>query len=259
MRIAIISLDQVWENKLENIRRIEEVLQKIKTRAEYVIFPELTLTGFTMQSNVFYEELVSSESISVFSSLAKAININLIFGMITKNGDSYSNTCIAMNRKGDIEGTYNKLHPFSYSKEHENYIGGTQLGAVDWPGGWGLTICYDLRFPELFQALSKNNAVIVNIANWPKARINHWYSLLVARAIENQSFMIGVNRIGVDGNHLEYEKSSVIISPTGIKLNPLESDSEYDVFEIDIDDAVDYRKNFPVKADRKIEFYKSIL
>ena len=120
-----------------------------------------------------------------------------------------------------------------------------------------MSICYDLRFPELYQQLSKSNLILVNIANWPNTRITHWKTLLKARSIENQSFMIGVNRTGSDGNGLEYEESSLVFSPSGEEIYPLEISDEIKIFDLDLNIAMDSRKRFPFKNDRKKNIYKN--
>ncbi len=119
----------------------------------------------------------------------------------------------------------------------------------------GCFICYDLRFPEIFQVSSKKNQVIIVIANWPKPRIMHWDALLKARAIENQAFIIGVNRAG-EGNGLLYEESSVVYSPYGERVTK-KSQEEIIYADIDIEEALRYRKEFPLKNDRREKFYKS--
>lgn len=260
MRIALVSFNPLWEDKLGNIHRVESLLQKVVSLgADYVVFPEMTLTGFSMNSVDLGEPLENSETLKHFQYVASSLGLNIIFGMITKQDGNYYNTCMAINKIGQIEAYYDKVHPFSFSGEDQYYAAGHRLSSVGWPGGWGLTVCYDLRFPELYQALSFHNMILINIASWPEKRIHHWHSLLVARAIENQSFMIGVNRTGSDGNGLSYIKSSTIISPEGQILSPVKTDKEIDIYEINVENAEQFRKDFPVKKDRKTEFYKDII
>jgi predicted amidohydrolase len=113
-----------------------------------------------------------------------------------------------------------------------------------------------LRFPELYQELSKENLILLNIANWPKARVAHWRTLLNARAIENQSFMIGVNRSGVDGKGLDYEESSCVFSPLGEKTEPIEAKGVVKIYDLNLEEAIMYRKSFPVKSDRRNIIYR---
>lgn len=123
----------------------------------------------------------------------------------------------------------------------------------------GLTICYDLRFPELYSALGKQCDLIINIANWPARRIDHWHALLKARTIENQIYIVGVNRISKDGKGLEYVKSSQVVNPNGELLNPDMSEDVVDIVDIDPEYVGQFKKILSTTQDRKLTFYKSIL
>lgn len=256
MRIAIVSLDSVWEDKQANLIAIENVIKSIGKNAEYVIFPEMTLTGFSVANLALAEDFENSDSIKYIQNIAKRNEINIVFGILISRGDEKYNSCIAINKNGQIAGSYEKIHLFSFSGEDKLITAGNHVKSLSWEGGWGLTICFDLRFPELYQELSKQNLILLNIANWPKSRILHWKTLLNARAIENQSFMIGVNRIGVDENGLEYEESSSIFSPIGDNLEPIMSIDNIRIFDLNIEEAILYRTNFPIKNDRRNTIYQ---
>jgi predicted amidohydrolase len=122
----------------------------------------------------------------------------------------------------------------------------------------GLTICYDLRFPELYAGLAKESDVLINIANWPKKRVDHWDTLLKARAIENQIFVLGVNRIGIDGNNLEYQESSNVFNANGEKVE-YNSFKDMKIFKIDKNFTTDFKSKFNTTNDRKIKLYKDII
>jgi omega-amidase len=256
MKLAVVSLNSIWEDKQANLEQVERIVQSLNQKAEYVIFPEMSLTGFSMSNLGFAEEFENSNSIRAIQKLAKEHQMNIVFGLMISIGDKTYNSCIAVNNQGKIAGNYEKIHLFSYSGEDDLITGGTQLTSVDWEGGWGLSICFDLRFPEIYQQLSKENLILINIANWPKTRVAHWRTLMNARAIENQSFMVGVNRTGVDGNDLEYEESSCVFSPIGEKLEPFEISGEVRIFDLNLDEAIEYRKKFPIKKDRRNSIYR---
>ncbi|MAC41652.1 MAG: hypothetical protein CMJ05_07670 [Pelagibacterales bacterium] len=257
MKIATISFNSIWENKLGNLVKVEKIINSLKNKAQYVIFPEMTFSGFSMSNLDLAENIYDSKLIIKMQKLAKNNQINILFGLMTKKENKKYNSCICINSNGNIECIYDKIHLFSYSKEDELITPGILPKSIQWKGGWGLSICYDLRFPELYQQLSKSNLVLVNIANWPKTRITHWKTLLKARSIENQSFMIGVNRTGSDGNGLEYVESSFVFSPLGEEIIPLEISDQTKIFDLDLNIAVNSREIFPFKNDQKKNIYKN--
>lgn len=257
MKIATVSFNSIWEDKIVSLIEFERIVRLLKNKAEFVIFPEMTLTGFSVSNLDLAEDLSNSNSIRIIKNIAKENQINILFGMMISKGVDKYNSCIAVNTEGEIVGNYEKIHLFSYSGEDKLMASGNEVKSLSWKGGWGLSICFDLRFPELYQRLSEENLILVNIANWPKSRISHWRTLLNARAVENQSFMIGVNRIGTDGNGLEYEKSSCVFSPTGEKIEPFENSEEIQLFDLNLDEAIEWRKKFPIKNDRRKNIYKN--
>ena len=263
MKIALVSLDQQWENKDANKQKVAATLALIAARytdIDLVVYPEMTLTGFTMESERIKEEEGSSDTIAFFEEQAKKYGVNIAFGVVLAKGDKASNCLVVVSGQGVLLTTYTKIHPFSYANEDAHYQAGNSLKKVNIGGATiGLTICYDLRFPELYQSYSKDCSVILNIANWPERRVSHWRALNKARAIENQVFVVGVNRIGKDGNGLQYVASSEIVSPYGEELKGVSLSEEVAVYEIDLGEVAQYRKEFPVKNDRKITLYKDIL
>lgn len=261
MKIALVSLNQIWEDKEANKTRCQTFIKKAaNSNAEIVIFPEMTLTGFSMNIMKIAEEPEIYSTKEFFVKQAIKYNINIVFGMVTSNHEKALNHSIFVSTEGSLKTIYSKIHPFSFAGENKYFNSGSDLGIIDYlDSKIGLTICYDLRFPELYQALSKESEIIINIANWPAKRIDHWISLLKARAIENQVYMVGVNRTGKDGNGLEYVKSSIIFDPEGKELKSFVSSTEFDLFKLDISKVKVIRNNFPVKQDRRIELYKEIL
>jgi omega-amidase len=261
MRVALVSLNQAWENKELNIKACRSYIQRAKDQnVELVIFPEMTLTAFSMNTKITAEDRSSSETVKFFKDLASEFKIAIVFGVVFRDGDKAINNALMTDRTGVVLGSYSKIHPFSFAGEDKVFNGGDaisylKLGSMT----IGLTICYDLRFPELYSALAKHCDLIINIANWPAKRIEHWYSLLKARAIENQIFIAGVNRTGTDGNGLEYIKSSQVINPNGELLSAVISENEIDIFDIDSGFIVKFRQTFSTTQDRKPALYKSIL
>ena len=260
MKIALISLNQIWENKDENLDLCKKNIENASSlNVDLIIFPEMTLTGFSTNIQQISENAEHSETIENFSNLAKKFNVAIIFGVVIKDKEKALNKSIFIDKKGKLVGDYSKIHPFSFAGEDKYFNAGNKLVNVNFENlNIGLTICYDLRFPELYSLLSKTSDLIINIANWPAKRIDHWNTLLKARAIENQIFIVGVNRTGIDGNKLEYVESSNIFNANGEKLE-FAKNHEMKIYEIDINWTKDFKTNFNTTNDRKIEFYKEIL
>lgn len=254
MNIALVSLDQAWEDKESNLIKCEKYIKEASLHdAELIIFPEMTLTGFSLDTNLISEDESSSITITHFKKLSKEYNIAIIFGVVIKEEIKSSNRVYFINNLGEIVDYYKKIHPFSFANEDKYYIGGNELKTIDYKGiKFGLTICYDLRFSNLYFELAKlNTSCIINIANWPKKRVDHWNTLLKARAIETQQFIIGVNRIGIDGNQLEYLESSNIFDANGDKVPNTKEIKGMKIMNIDIKKREMYQSQFNTFQDIK--------
>lgn len=261
MNIALVSLDQLWEDKEANVSLCEAYIKEASQKAvELIIFPEMTLTGFSSNISKIAEEKSTSETVRKFSQLAKQYNIALLLGVVFQDGEKATNNSIVIDEKGDLVGTYTKIHPFTFAKEDLCYNGGNSIETCTYKDiTIGLTICYDLRFPELYSILAKSCDLIVNIANWPAKRVCHWSTLLKARAIENQTFIAGVNRVGVDGNSLEYCKCSEIINANGDSLEATSSWKDMDVYTVDTLFTSKFQELFNTYRDRKTSLYKQYM
>lgn len=261
MKIALVSLNQVWEDKKANQLNCQKYIQQASSlNCEFIVFPEMTLTGFSMNTQLIKENPDQSQTIEFFTHQAQKYSISIAFGVVFEKADKATNNMVIIDNSGKRLSAYSKIHPFSFSGENNFYYGGDeivfcQIGEMS----IGSAICYDLRFPEIYQALSQNSNIIITIANWPEKRVKHWTHLLQARAIENQSFIIGVNRTGTDGNSINYVRSSFVYNPVGEIMNPIHTVLEMDIFDLNLEDVDTIRKSFPMKQDRKTELYKSIL
>ncbi|MBT5399970.1 carbon-nitrogen family hydrolase [bacterium] len=258
MKIAVVSLNQIWLSKADNIIECEKYIHRASSEScELIIFPEATLTGFSPEKPL--PELVdNSETLQIFSDLSIKCNINIIFGAFLKKQESslpYNALCLSDNFGNSLP-LYNKVHLFSYSGENK-YISQGKNIVIKKIGNlnFGLSICYDLRFPEMFSIMAPNCDVMIVIANWPKERISHWNTLLKARAIENQCIMIGVNRTGVDGNGIHYPKSSIIVSPDGVTIPYHSIGDLLDIYNLDIKTVITSRKDFTTLKDKEYDFY----
>ena len=251
MKIALVQYSPAWEDKEINKKKILSLIQDI-TGVELFIFPEMTLTGFTMKSEEM-SETIQGESFRFFSSIAKDKSANIFAGIIERRNIRIYNTLIHIRPDGNLLKLYRKVHPFSYSAENEHYDAGAKP-AMTKIKKWkvGLTICYDLRFPELFRKYGKKRAyLIVNIANWPDTRIEHWRTLLKARAIENQCYVAGINRVGKDPK-LNYVGYSSVFDPMGKEIVAVENEEKVIIVELDKNYVNEVREKFPFLDDIKL-------
>ena len=260
MKIALASIDQLWEQKPGNLRLCGSAAQRAAARgARLVIFPEMTLTGFSMNADAIAEPAVASPTVDAMSTIARDLQVALAFGVVLRGRNRPQNSLVVVDEYGAEVARYAKIHPFSHAHEHEHYEGGdTAVHALIGDVVFGLTICYDLRFPELYNALAPSCDAIIVIANWPAARIDQWRALLVARAIDCQCYVVGVNRTGEDGNGLEYPASSIVVDPRGTVIAPDESADDIAVFTLDAGLVADYRRAFPILQDRRDSLYREL-
>lgn len=258
MKIALAQLDMGFENPpFAQKRCMEMMAEAAKQQADCIVFPEMTLTGFTMLPEQFGEQKENSPTVAFFRTEAIRHQLAVVFGVIFLENGVATNHSIVLDQNGNLLADYAKIHPFSYGAEAKHYIGGNKLAFCQLNDvSLSPFVCYDLRFPEIFQAASRHSHILTVIANWPAARAAHWKILLQARAIENQCFIIGVNRSGSDRT-LTYSGDSMLVSPTGEILAQLTTPNALAVVEIHPEEAEAYRKEFPLKADRKEALYYS--
>lgn len=263
MKIALISLNQQWKDKDANFSRcVDFVQQSHKFGCELVIFPEMTLTGYSLDTEAISEPIEDSNTLLRFSKLAKEYELSIIFGAsLTKPSAVKSNNCLCLAlANGDARVIYTKIHPFSFAGEDKAFSSGDRLGTMTIGElDFGASICYDLRFPEIYSAMSPTCNAGIIIACWPAKRIEHWRTLLVARAIENQFYMLGVNCTGIDGEKIIYEKSSLVVSPSGEVFSALYSNEEIDIYNIDLSETDRYRRQFPTVSDKRYRLYRDLM
>jgi omega-amidase len=251
LKIGLAQYSPVWEDKSASSERIKKIFLGVKD-FDLFIFPEMTLTGFSMQSKKLAEDF-TAESFSFFSSLAKSTNSAMMYGFIEKGKNKIFNTLVHLNNQGRIIRAYRKIHPFSYSKEDIYFGKGKTIVTTKVKGiKIGLSICYDLRFPELYRLYAKEKVhLIVDIANWPETRIEHWRTLLKARAIENQCYIVGVNRVG-DDPKLHYNGFSSVFDPMGKEIAAVENEEKLIEVEIDKLYVDEVRKKLPFLNDIRL-------
>ncbi|MCU6762664.1 N-carbamoyl-D-amino acid hydrolase [uncultured Roseburia sp.] len=252
MKIALCQTSIVWENKAENIKRGRDWCKAAAEEgARLICFPEMSFTGFSMNTVKTAES--EMETVRKMLSISGEYRIAIAFGWAKAAGKKAENhyTVVDGNK---VLGDYVKLHPFSYSGEDRWFQKGSDTCLLALDGFvMGLTICYDLRFPELYQELSKSADLILVPANWPAARSMHWKCLLQARAIENQCYVAGINCQGDIGG-LAYSGDSCLFLPDGQPGCGFARGEELLFCDLR-DKAEKWQQAFPVKQDRRPQLY----
>lgn len=259
MRIAIAQTEIIYEQYEKNKTVAHSLMDMAQAMdARLLLFPEMSFTGFTMHTD--YSIPVGQETVSWMQQAASAHQLYIGFGWVrtAASGKAENHYSIAA-PDGTLVLDAVKLHPFSYAKEDQYFEKGNGLATCQIDDlRVGCFICYDLRFPEIFSAVSKKTDCILLPANWPERRRLHWCSLLSARAIENQVYLVGINCVGIqDGQR--YSGDSRVIAPTGEIVLDCRNAAGCFLCEIDAKTVAETRRNFPVKQDRRPDFYRSIL
>ena len=254
MFIGLAQMDIAWEDESINIKKCEEFIKKASCKkVELLLFPEMTLTGFTM--NIEKLNLSEEEIFNWLKEKCINYNINIGLGYAIKIDEKGQNKYVIISNKGEVILNYSKIHPFSKAKEDEKYYKGNEIVSCQIDEfNISSFICYDLRFPEIFQKASENAHLITVAANWPGLRSSHWNALLKARAIENQCYIAAINRVGTSDG-LEYTGESQVIDPNGEVITLLSSKEELIVCKIELGNVFKIRDNISVKKDRREELY----
>ena len=236
LTVTTIQTNLFWENKKANLHQLEEKINGIPERTEIVILPEMFNTGFSMNTGALAEKM-DGPTVQWMKSISSRNTIILIGSLIIEEDSKFYNRLVWMLPNGQF-GYYDKRHLFAFAEEDKHFTPGNKrfIASVK---GWkiNLLICYDLRFPSWArQQKGLDDApefdVLIYVANWPERRIHAWKTLLCARAIENQCYVIGVNRVGRDGNEINYNGNTMIIDPLGEVLYHMEEDE--DTFTMDL-------------------------
>jgi omega-amidase len=251
LTLTIIQTDLSWENKATNLQRLKEKIDAIEERTEIVILPEMFTTGFSMQPELFAETM-EGETVQWMKEIAAANKIIVTGSAIIKENDDYFNRLIWMLPNGQF-GYYDKRHLFAYGEEDKHYTAGNKrlIASVK---GWriNLQICYDLRFPVWSRQQSTETEtefdLLVYVANWPEKRSHAWKTLLCARAIENQCFVVGVNRVGKDNKNI-YSGNSLVIDPLGQVLYHQADDEDVFTITLQKEEVNKVRMQFPFWKD----------
>jgi predicted amidohydrolase len=254
MKIALLQLDIAWEDVPENHRRAAKLLSEAASAgARLALLPEMFNTGFSMDSRRIAQP-PGGPSETFLREQAKSLDLWILASIPEAGDPAPRNMALLVAPQGSVT-RYAKIHPFSYAGEHEHYAAGDRVVTADVEGVRVTPfVCYDLRFPEPFRAAAADTDLFAVVANWPDARREHWRTLLRARAIENQAYVAGVNRVG-DGGRLHYAGDSAGISPLGETLAEGDSRAQVLFFDVEPSEVQRLRSRFPALNDRRPDAY----
>lgn len=254
LKFSVIQSELHWEDAEANLAAFEEKIWKLNGATDVIVLPEMFTTGFTMSASK-NAEFMNMRTFKWMKHMAEQTGALMLGSYIVSVHDRYYNRLLWMEPGGNHR-TYDKRHLFRMANEHKIYAPGESLLISTWKG-WRICplICYDLRFPvwsrNRWDAAAKRPSydVAVYVANWPTARVDAWDTLLRARAIENLSYVIGVNRIGLDGNGVEYNGHSSVISPRGETIFTNEGADLVHTLALSANSLQAFRDRFPAYLD----------
>ena len=258
LSITLIQTNLHWENKKANLKMLSDKIEGIKEKTEVIILPEMFSTGFSMKPELLSENM-DGETVQWMKKISDEKKVILTGSIIIKENNKFFNRMVWMLPNGKY-GFYDKKHLFAYGDEQLHYSAGTKrvIASVK---GWkiNLQVCYDLRFPVWArQSLIKRRKepiidleydLLIYTANWPERRVRAWKTLLQARAIENQCFVAGVNRVGQDGNGIHYSGDSMIVDALGEIMYQKTNEEDIFTFKLEKNNLTEVREKFPFLND----------
>jgi len=254
--ITIIQSDLDWEAIEANLGRFDAQIDALDTDTDLIVLPEMFSTGFSMNAGELAEEM-DGRAITWMRNKSVEKKAVITGSVMVRDQGRFFNRLVWAQPDG-LMATYDKKHLFRYAGEEKIYTAGQRLLTVTLKG-WRIRpfICYDLRFPIWTRNLNCGYDFAIFVANWPAKRAPHWRALLKARAIENQSYVVAVNRVGLDGNGFEYHGHSAVIDPTGEVLFEKAQDTFTATFNLSPDVLTRYREKFPAWMDADYNMVKN--
>ena len=251
LTITLVQAELVWETIQPNLDRFQAEIDSIDAQTDLIILPEMLSTGFSMQADPLAEEM-DGATVTWMRNIAAATQTVITGSVMIRDGGKFYNRLIWARPDGTME-MYDKKHLFRYAGEERIYTAGNRRITVEL-NGWKIRpfICYDLRFPIWTRNLDNAYDLAIFVANWPKRRSPHWRTLLRARAIENQAYVAAVNRVGRDGNGIDYSGDSAVIDPLGKVLFEETNDACTTTLRLSKKTLTDYRQQFPAWKDADV-------
>ena len=253
LKVAIVQTNLVWENPEENRRLLNAKIDSISDDVDLIVLPEMFTSGFTMKP-ASVAETMKGKTITWLKNVAKEKQVAIMGSLVISENHNFYNRMVCVEPSGKIT-QYDKRHTFTLAGEHKVYTSGTKKVIFNYKG-WKICplICYDLRFPVWARNVEDYD-LLIYVANWPKVRVAAWDALLKARAIENMTYCIGVNRVGLDGNNFEYSGHSSAYDVLGHRMDSIPENMEaIEIVVLDKTQIKTYREklNFLNDKDRFI-------
>lgn len=248
LKITTFQTYLFWENIDKNLQNLGLRLSSIREKTDLIVLPEMFSTGFSMNPQK-HAEAMDGKTVNWMHQQAKKFNCVLTGSIIIWENEKYYNRLIWMRPDGSYE-YYDKRHLFGMGGEDKHYSAGSKKLFVEL-NGWKICpiICYDLRFPVWLRNNNEEYDMLLVIANWPEPRSLHWRTLIPARAIENQAFVVAVNRVGHDGHEIYHSGDSMCIDPNGKVIYYKPNDEDLYTFSINKEDLKSARESFPFLKD----------
>ena len=256
IRVAILQFASQDCFAQKNYETFNTLLKKLKRRVDLIVLPEMWLSGFDLSwSTKLVQE--TDRVLKDLQRIAQTKKTYIVGSNLEKDGNAYYNTASLISPSGKILSKYRKTHLFKMGEEEKKFSHGNKIFITKTSiGNLGIAICYDIRFPELIRKMVLKGAEILIIPSaWPKKRIDHYLTLLKARAIENHCFVISANKVGKNSLGIRYGGNSVAFDPWGRVLGKLKESSGILEVELDLNELHRIRRSFPVLKDRREEVY----
>jgi omega-amidase len=249
LKITVFQAYLFWENVDKNLKNLSLRLSSgVKEKTDLIVLPEMFNTGFSLNSELLAEEM-NGKTMDWMADVARTYDCVVTGSIMIKENGHYYNRLIWMTQEGDFT-YYDKRHLFSMGKEDDHYTAGNKQVTVELKG-WKirLAMCYDLRFPVWIRNQGADYDLLLIVASWPDQRMAHWRALIPARAIENQSYVVAVNRVGHDGNQVYHSGHSMCIDPFGNTVYYKPEDEDLYTFSIGYEELVKIRRAYPFLPD----------
>jgi len=248
LRITTAQTALAWHDIQANLTRFEQLLKPVANKTDLIILPEMFTTGFSMDASALAEPMNGS-TMQWFEKQARDLNACVMGSFIAEEAGNYYNRFIAMLPSGEFH-QYDKRHLFTLANEHIPYTAGNQILTFEYKG-WTIApfVCYDLRFP-VWTRNTQGYDLLIFVANWPEPRRLHWKALLKARAIENQAYTVGVNRVGEDGNGLNYTGDTCVTNYNGETLYEVKNIEAIHTMTIEKEAQEVFRKKLAFLKDK---------